>query len=123
AASGRRIVGGDPAHVEAVSYLLERRSDREEPADAPEVGALEVVGPEVVEELSGGEKPEVLDHGGGPAGDVAGELLERHDRPLATAVADRVGHLGAGVADLRRGVSRAGRAVEGAVADEVADIR
>ena len=52
--------------------------------------------PEVLEVLRPAEQLEELDRVGGPAGDVARQLLEHRQRALAPAVVDRLGDVGAG---------------------------
>ena len=66
--------------------------------------------------LGVGEHLEELDRVRAPAGDVAGELLQDEDRALAAAQGDGLGDLGARVVD------RGGDALDGLVADQVADV-
>ena len=85
------------------------------------------------------EQLEELDGVRGPAGDVAGQLLEHRQRALAAAVVDRLRDVGAGADRDRRAQVRAAqvgeqrvavsasalrpRVVEEVVRDEIADIR
>jgi len=49
----------------------------------------------LVEAQRHGNKPAELDGAAGPAGGLAGQVVEQRERPLAAAVADRVRQLAA----------------------------
>jgi len=57
-----------------------------------QVGRHDVTGADMVHVLAGRHAPEILDRPGGPAGDVARQLLHDGGRALAPPVGDRIGH-------------------------------
>src|SRR5436853_4556104 len=92
---------GDPPHVNrvgqvcaAVAQVLESAGKVFQPFSAADAYEALILRPQVIQVLTGGQQLEEFNRAGGPAGHVAGQLLEHGSGSFATAIPD-------GVPDLR----------------------
>ena len=110
------IAGSDAAYIDGPVEAREGALLVFPIAAAAQIGVIRMMGPDIAQAEVGNEALELLNHNGGAAGDVVGQLLHGQERSLAAAVADGVGHLGAAVG------AAEGDGVDGIEADQLADV-